>query len=211
MPVLRRHGQSARDAGDARDEPRHQLPTSKLYEYPTPQRWDYLITVCDDANEHCPFFPGTVHRLHWSFADPSRSTGDAEERLAGLPPRARPDPRAPERLAPRPVTPARLVACVRRAGVRRSGRTRGPPSSRFLAVAAHERRGGLDHRALLRGLHGVGPDPGHPHRPGRPAIRLPVRRGAHGREPSGVRGFADGPWSAGVAARWPASAGRAPT
>jgi arsenate reductase len=56
--------------------------TSKVYadvEFPA---WDYLITVCDDANERCPWVPGSVERLHWSFPDPSRATGTEEERLA---------------------------------------------------------------------------------------------------------------------------------
>ena len=44
--------------------------------------WDYLVTVCDDANERCPFVPGIRTRLHWSFPDPSRATGTPEERLA---------------------------------------------------------------------------------------------------------------------------------
>jgi arsenate reductase len=44
--------------------------------------WDYLITVCDDANERCPYVPGVQRRLHWSFEDPSRATGSEEERLA---------------------------------------------------------------------------------------------------------------------------------
>ncbi len=56
--------------------------TSKRYEDATPRPWDYLITVCDDANERCPFVPGSVKRLHWSFEDPSRATGDEEQRLA---------------------------------------------------------------------------------------------------------------------------------
>jgi arsenate reductase (thioredoxin) len=43
---------------------------------------DYVITVCDDANEACPFFPGTQSRLHWSFEDPSKAAGTEEERLA---------------------------------------------------------------------------------------------------------------------------------
>jgi arsenate reductase len=43
---------------------------------------DYVITVCDDANEACPFFPGAQNRLHWSFEDPSRAEGSDEERLA---------------------------------------------------------------------------------------------------------------------------------
>jgi arsenate reductase len=42
---------------------------------------DYVITVCDDANEACPFFPGAQNRLHWSFEDPSRAEGSDEERL----------------------------------------------------------------------------------------------------------------------------------
>jgi arsenate reductase (thioredoxin) len=42
---------------------------------------DYVITVCDDANEACPFFPGAQNRLHWSFEDPSRAEGSEEERL----------------------------------------------------------------------------------------------------------------------------------
>jgi len=41
--------------------------------------WDYVITVCDDANETCPIFPGKVsHRLHMAFEDPSKATGSAE-------------------------------------------------------------------------------------------------------------------------------------
>jgi arsenate reductase len=43
--------------------------------------FDYVVTVCDDANEACPVFPGAKNRLHWSFRDPSRATGSDEERL----------------------------------------------------------------------------------------------------------------------------------
>jgi arsenate reductase (thioredoxin) len=42
---------------------------------------DLVITVCDDANESCPVFPGASARLHWSFPDPSKATGGYEERL----------------------------------------------------------------------------------------------------------------------------------
>ena len=56
--------------------------TSKLYAEVASVPWDCLITVCDDANEHCPWVPGPVKRLHWSFPDPSRATGSEEERLA---------------------------------------------------------------------------------------------------------------------------------
>ena len=41
-----------------------------------------VITVCDDANESCPVFPGAAHRRHWSFEDPSKATGTEEEQLA---------------------------------------------------------------------------------------------------------------------------------
>lgn len=41
--------------------------------------WDYVITVCDDANEACPVFLGKVkHRLHMGFEDPSHTTGTDE-------------------------------------------------------------------------------------------------------------------------------------
>ena len=42
---------------------------------------DLVITVCDDANEVCPIFPGAKERLHWSFPDPSTATGGYQERL----------------------------------------------------------------------------------------------------------------------------------
>lgn len=44
--------------------------------------WDYVITVCDSANQACPVFPGGRVRLHWSFPDPSVASGTEEERLA---------------------------------------------------------------------------------------------------------------------------------
>jgi len=56
--------------------------TSKVYSDLAPPFWDYLITVCDDANERCPWVSGSVKRLHWSFPDPSRATGTEDERLA---------------------------------------------------------------------------------------------------------------------------------
>jgi arsenate reductase len=42
-------------------------------------QWDYVVTVCDDANETCPVFIGKVkHRLHIGFVDPSHSTGSED-------------------------------------------------------------------------------------------------------------------------------------
>ncbi len=46
------------------------------------QPFDYVITVCDAANESCPIFPGATNRLHWSFPDPSKATGSEEAQLA---------------------------------------------------------------------------------------------------------------------------------
>lgn len=45
------------------------------------ERFDYVITVCDQANENCPIFPGATERLHWSFDDPGAATGTDDERL----------------------------------------------------------------------------------------------------------------------------------
>jgi arsenate reductase len=46
------------------------------------EHWDYVITVCDRANESCPYFPAAGERLHWSFEDPSAAEGTEEDRLA---------------------------------------------------------------------------------------------------------------------------------
>ncbi|HQY66511.1 MAG TPA: arsenate reductase ArsC, partial [Pyrinomonadaceae bacterium] len=39
------------------------------------QSFDYVITVCDNANETCPIFPGRAKRIHWSFDDPAEAVG----------------------------------------------------------------------------------------------------------------------------------------
>ena len=46
------------------------------------EEFDYVITVCDRANENCPVFPGRTKRIHWSFDDPAKAEGDESERLA---------------------------------------------------------------------------------------------------------------------------------
>jgi arsenate reductase len=53
---------------------------SKTLERYLGETFDYVITVCDDANEACPVFPGARRRLHWSFEDPAQATGSEEER-----------------------------------------------------------------------------------------------------------------------------------
>ena len=45
------------------------------------QSFDYVITLCGDANEKCPVFFGGVERLHHGFEDPSRLKGSEEEVL----------------------------------------------------------------------------------------------------------------------------------
>jgi arsenate reductase len=48
------------------------------------QSFDYVVTVCDNARDHCPVFPGRTERLHWSFEDPAAVEGGEEERLAAF-------------------------------------------------------------------------------------------------------------------------------
>ena len=55
---------------------------SKSVDEFTGEEFDYVITVCDNANERCPIFPGKTKRIHWSFADPAAATGDEAARLA---------------------------------------------------------------------------------------------------------------------------------
>jgi arsenate reductase (thioredoxin) len=46
--------------------------------------FDYIVTVCDQAKESCPFFPGGREYLHKSFDDPSSFVGTDEEIMAGV-------------------------------------------------------------------------------------------------------------------------------
>jgi arsenate reductase len=45
------------------------------------QPFDYVITVCDQAAETCPLFPGRAQRIHWSFPDPAAVIGSDDEKL----------------------------------------------------------------------------------------------------------------------------------
>ncbi len=44
--------------------------------------FDYIITVCDNANQTCPTFPGNATRIHWGFEDPAEAQGTEEQILA---------------------------------------------------------------------------------------------------------------------------------
>lgn len=41
--------------------------------------FDYVITVCDNAKEHCPVFPASIKTVHYNFADPAKATGTEEQ------------------------------------------------------------------------------------------------------------------------------------
>lgn len=45
---------------------------------------DYVITVCDNANESCPVFPAKTRRMHWPFEDPAAVQGSEDERRAAF-------------------------------------------------------------------------------------------------------------------------------
>jgi len=46
------------------------------------QSFDYVVTVCDQAREVCPVFPGVHESMHWGYEDPAEATGTEDERLA---------------------------------------------------------------------------------------------------------------------------------
>ena len=45
------------------------------------KKFDYVVTVCDNAKESCPVFPGNAKHIHWSLKDPASIEGTKEERL----------------------------------------------------------------------------------------------------------------------------------
>ena len=50
----------------------------------TGRAFDYILTVCDNARETCPVFPGHAMRLHHSFDDPTAVEGSSDEKLAAF-------------------------------------------------------------------------------------------------------------------------------
>lgn len=96
--LLRRHGGDRFEVFSAGTEPRGVNPLtvrvledagmdiswarSKSVQEFIGQPFDYVITVCDQARQSCPVFPGVHGSLHWGYEDPAEATGTEEERLA---------------------------------------------------------------------------------------------------------------------------------
>ena len=57
---------------------------SKSVEEFSGQAFEYIVTVCDNARDACPVFPGGGERIHWSFEDPAAVEGSEDERRAAF-------------------------------------------------------------------------------------------------------------------------------
>jgi arsenate reductase len=96
--LIRRHGGDEFDVHSAGTEPKginpltervldeagldHTWARSKSVSEYLGQRFDYVITVCDEARQVCPVFPGGHASLPWGYEDPAAVEGTEEERLA---------------------------------------------------------------------------------------------------------------------------------
>ncbi len=95
--LLRHHGAAAFEVHSAGTEPKGINPltlrtlsdagidaswarSKSVAEY-LGQRFDFVITVCDQARQSCPVFPGVHDSLHWGYEDPAAAEGSDEERL----------------------------------------------------------------------------------------------------------------------------------
>jgi arsenate reductase (thioredoxin) len=96
--LLREHGGSSFDVHSAGTDPKGLNPrtmrlladagldaswarSKSVTEY-LGQPFDYVITVCDQARQVCPVFPGTHESLHWGYEDPAAATGTDDEIMA---------------------------------------------------------------------------------------------------------------------------------
>jgi arsenate reductase (thioredoxin) len=95
--LLRHHGGTDFEVFSAGTDPRgvNPLTVRTLHEAGLPidelnsksvqqflgQSFDYVITVCDQARQSCPVFPGSHQSLHWGYEDPAEATGTDEERM----------------------------------------------------------------------------------------------------------------------------------
>ena len=52
--------------------------SNNILEY-TGIEFDYVITVCDNAKERCPYFPSNAQKFHYNFPDPAKATGTEVE------------------------------------------------------------------------------------------------------------------------------------
>lgn len=96
--TLRHHGGSAFDVSSAGTDPKGVNPLtlrvlaetgidvsglrSKSVDEFRGRSFDYVVTVCDQARQVCPVFPGGGASLHWGYEDPAAAEGTEEERLA---------------------------------------------------------------------------------------------------------------------------------
>jgi arsenate reductase (thioredoxin) len=96
--LLRHHGGDEFEVHSAGTEPRGVNPLtlkvladagidassarSKSVDEYLGQEFDYVVTVCDQARQVCPVFPGVHESLHWGYEDPAEATGTEEEKLA---------------------------------------------------------------------------------------------------------------------------------
>jgi len=96
--LLRQHGSDGFEVHSAGTEPRGINPLtlrlladagidasfarSKSVDEYLGQTFDYVVTVCDQARQSCPVFPGVHESLHWGYEDPADAEGTDEERLA---------------------------------------------------------------------------------------------------------------------------------
>lgn len=95
--LLRRHGGDDFEVASAGTDPRGVNPltvrvldeagiesgslSSKSVQDFVGREFDYVITVCDQARQACPVFPGSRNGLHWGYEDPADATGSDEERM----------------------------------------------------------------------------------------------------------------------------------
>ena len=98
--LLRQHGGDAFEVHSAGTEPKGINPLtlrvladagidaswarSKSVDEFLDQSFDYVVTVCDQARQVCPVFPGVHESLHWGYDDPVAAEGTEEERLAAF-------------------------------------------------------------------------------------------------------------------------------
>ena len=95
--LLRRHGGNDFEVFSAGTDPRGVNPltvrvlteagmdsgslSSKSVSQFLGQQFDYVVTVCDQARQACPVFPGSHNSLHWGYEDPAEAVGSDEERM----------------------------------------------------------------------------------------------------------------------------------